>query len=288
MKTVATHSGTFHADDVCAVAVLQLVYGVDVVSVVRTRDESVISAADIVVDVGSVYDPALQRFDHHQNGAPVRENGIPYAAFGLVWKEYGMQLCGNQEIADSIDQVLATPVDAGDSGKSIHTPLYDGIAPYELYQVIKSFLPAWGSDASKDDAFIQAVTFARELLVRVIAHKQAESRMHAYVQEVYAASANKRVLQFEQSVSAVSCMQFPDVELVVTPDETGDWTATAVRISFDSFASRVQFPESWAGLRGEELVAESGIPEMVFCHKGRHFIVAKTKKAVLRAIELVQ
>ena len=33
---------------------------------VRTREASVLSECDIVVDVGGVYDPALHRYDHHQ------------------------------------------------------------------------------------------------------------------------------------------------------------------------------------------------------------------------------
>lgn len=35
-------------------------------SIVRTRDEEVLKAADVCVDVGLVYDPLLLRFDHHQ------------------------------------------------------------------------------------------------------------------------------------------------------------------------------------------------------------------------------
>ena len=62
---VATHSGIFHADDVFAMALVRLVLrrkGVEVVGV-RTRKESIINNADIVLDVGNVYDPANGRFD---------------------------------------------------------------------------------------------------------------------------------------------------------------------------------------------------------------------------------
>jgi uncharacterized UPF0160 family protein len=52
MKTVATHSGGFHADDVFAVATFQLLLGKENIQVIRTRDEAVIAAADYVVDVG--------------------------------------------------------------------------------------------------------------------------------------------------------------------------------------------------------------------------------------------
>ena len=82
---VATHPGNFHADDVFAIAALELVHGP--LEVVRTRDPERQAAADLRVDVGGRSDPAAGDFDHHQKGgAGTRENGIPYASFGLVWR----------------------------------------------------------------------------------------------------------------------------------------------------------------------------------------------------------
>ena len=75
VTVVATHPGNFHADDVFAVAVLGLVQGP--LEIVRTRDESVLAAADFRVDIGSRSDPATGDFDHHQRGgAGERANGI--------------------------------------------------------------------------------------------------------------------------------------------------------------------------------------------------------------------
>ena len=87
-KKIVTHNSTFHADDVFAVATL-LIIEPDA-EVIRTRDENIISSADYVVDVGQIYDKDKKRFDHHQlGGAGKRDDGIEYASFGLVWKEYG-------------------------------------------------------------------------------------------------------------------------------------------------------------------------------------------------------
>jgi uncharacterized UPF0160 family protein len=93
MKKVATHDGSFHSDDVFAIAALQLLLGENEVEVVRVPKDSPSIEADYVVDVGGVYDHERRRYDHHQPGAPVRENGIPYAAFGLVWRHYGADIC---------------------------------------------------------------------------------------------------------------------------------------------------------------------------------------------------
>ena len=80
---IITHSGSFQADDIFAVAILLLAVGES--EVVRTRDKDQIALADYVVDVGMIYDPAQNRFDHHQpGGAGERPNGIPHASSGLV------------------------------------------------------------------------------------------------------------------------------------------------------------------------------------------------------------
>src|SRR5436190_1581201 len=100
-KTIVTHDTSYHADDVFAVATLLLAF--PDAQVIRSREQSVIDSADIVVDTGSVYDPPKMRFDHHQaGGAGQRQNNIPYASFGLVWKEFGERISGSREAAEII------------------------------------------------------------------------------------------------------------------------------------------------------------------------------------------
>ena len=60
---VATHNGTFHADEVTAYGILRFCTPTQLI---RTRNKSKIVEADIVIDVGGVYAPNKGRFDHHQ------------------------------------------------------------------------------------------------------------------------------------------------------------------------------------------------------------------------------
>ena len=78
IKTIGTHSGKFHADDAMATAILRLLLGD--IKVIRTRDENKLRELDLV------YDISLGEFDHHQLNKEVRENNIPYAACGLIWR----------------------------------------------------------------------------------------------------------------------------------------------------------------------------------------------------------
>ncbi|MCK4742237.1 MAG: MYG1 family protein, partial [Sulfuriflexus sp.] len=115
-KTIATHNGNFHADDVFSIAALKSIF--PSFNLVRTRDLELIAKADIVLDVGGEYDPDTDRFDHHQRGgAGERENGIPYSSFGLIWQKYGLEICqGNQDVANAVDTGLVSTIDAIDCG----------------------------------------------------------------------------------------------------------------------------------------------------------------------------
>ena len=70
-----THAGKFHADDVFATALLQII-----------RPDIRITRGFVVPDDfdGIVYDIGFGMFDHHQEPREYRANGIPYAAFGLL------------------------------------------------------------------------------------------------------------------------------------------------------------------------------------------------------------
>src|SRR6056297_1497862 len=284
MTTIVTHSGSFHPDDVFAVAALRLAHKEQDVNVIRTRDESVIAVGEWVVDVGGVHDPVAQRFDHHQPGAPVRENGIPYAAFGLVWQHIGTELCGSPAVAEKLDEQLVQPIDAGDNEVNLYSLNDYGVKPFELYQVVHSFTPPWGSGGSKDEAFMQAVEWAQGFLARYIEQHRAYQAMDELLHKTYDASSDKRILVFDVPISAVAAVQYPDVQVVVCPDDpdtSSNWKATTVRQGLDSFAARTLFPESWAGLNDEELVVASGIDEAAFCHKGRFLFVGVSKAAAI-------
>jgi len=291
MKTVVTHSGKFHADDVFAVATFHLLLGQDEVKVVRSRDETVIATADYVVDVGGVYDHATCRYDHHQPGAPARENGIPYAGFGLVWRHYGEEICGSEVVASQLDSQLVQPIDANDNGVSLYTLNEPEIRLFEVSNVIGTFRAGSGADEETWLAcFMKAVDFARGLLERMIVQQQNLLTLQAYVDQVYQAAADKQLVVFDQPIHAELLIDFPEVRVVVYPDasQEGYWRASAVPKTHHTFACRVYFPSAWSGLRDAELQAVSGLPDAVFCHKSRHLSVFGSKESALAAARLAE
>jgi len=271
MYTIVTHSGSFHADDVFSIAAFQMLLGIENTTFNRTRDEAVIAAADYVVDVGGVYNHVTKRYDHHQPGAPVRENGIPYAGFGLMWRHYGQEITGSTDTANYIEEHLCQPIDAGDNGVTLYELNDYQVKPFELYNFVSLYNPPWGSTESRDEQFIKAA-----------------ERQNQLIAAVYEAASDKTLLEFTVPVSMMAVVQYPDVHVIVCPDDpaTNDnWTATCVRKDFNTFASRVSFPESWAGLRSAELAAQSGLADAVFCHKARFLFVGGSKQSALAAAQ---
>lgn len=291
MQTVVTHSGSFDPDDVLAVATLQIHLGVDNLEIIRSRDMEVIDKADWVVDVGGKYDPAAKRFDHHQNGVPRRENGVPYSAFGLVWREFGEEICKSSEVADQVEKKIILPIDAADNHVTVCHPGQSGINAFELFDVIDTLKPVWASGEDYNSQFLQAVKFARGLLQRLIAHAKAQVKMQEMIFEQYNTAEQKAVLQFTEPIPRHALVEYDDVQVIVSPvtaDDVEHWMAAVVPVQLRGFQNRVVFPEVWAGLEHEELAIESGIEGAVFCHKERYIFVADSKEGALKAAHHVR
>ena len=53
-----------------------------------------------------------------------------------------------------------------------------------------------------------------------------------------------------------------------------------------SFESRKLFPQSWGGLRAEELQIETGISTATFCHNNRFICCAQTKEDAVKLAQI--
>jgi len=94
---IVTHNGTHHADEALAVHLLRKLPQYAQAKLTRTRDQSIIDSATIVVDVGAQYDPARHRYDHHQRGFEETfdsDHKIKLSSAGLVWKHFGKDIVG--------------------------------------------------------------------------------------------------------------------------------------------------------------------------------------------------
>ncbi|MBU3824519.1 MAG: MYG1 family protein [Candidatus Oceanisphaera merdipullorum] len=280
-KTIVTHGGKFHADDVFSVAALTHLF--PDAKVIRTRDAKLIAAADIVVDVGQEYDAARGRFDHHQrDGAGVRDNGIPYSSFGLVWRHYALDICqGNQPLVDMLDTELVSVIDAIDCGYVVGEDEH----AVSLSQTIGLFNPTWQEGDDFDACFNHAVAFASHILLRFMATAQA--KLNAYQQVIHAIDQadDPRIIVLEQYLPWKQAVHdygeqalyviYPSAaqSSATQPSSSRQWMIQAVTVTPDSFANKQSLPASWAGLADGDLQGVTGVSDARFCHNGR-FIAA--------------
>jgi uncharacterized UPF0160 family protein len=290
LPLLVTHSGKFHCDEVFAYVVLRLALGLGAGdhTLVRTRDATTIARGDIVWDVGSVYDEAADRFDHHQRGAPSRDDGTPFSAAGLVWRRYGSQAVGAlldgeafvESIAAEIDDTLVRRIDELDNGV---VPEKDTLG---LAALIGDFNPSWDApagDAQADAAFLQAVILADGVLRRRVESLRSRLAAEAIVVAAQAASADPRILELERGMpwkNAVFAHDLP-VAYAVYPVSNGNWMVDSMPPEAGSFEQRIPLPQAWAGLPEAELATVSGVADAVFVHLRRFVGAAKTRSGAV-------
>jgi uncharacterized UPF0160 family protein len=287
-KKLITHNGSFHADDIFAAATLSLFLEKrgEEYEIIRTRDEEIINSGDYVFDVGGVYDPEKNRFDHHQaGGAGKRENGIEYASIGLVWKKFGEDLCGNAVSAEIVDKKLICPIDAGDNGISTFDKKFD-FSPYLIQHIFSAMQPNWKEETNNiDEVFLSCVDLAREILKREIIQARDYVLAEESVANIYNKSKDKRILVLDKNYPEETLQKFSEVLFVIYPRIDECFGVRAVKDGSGTYKNRKNFPASWAGLRDEELQNITGVSDAIFCHRALFLTVVKSKEGGIKLAE---
>jgi uncharacterized UPF0160 family protein len=286
---VATHDGSFHADEVFAIAAIALLG--KTVEVVRTRDRDALKKADLRVDVGFRDDASTGDFDHHQRDFDAaRGNGVGYASFGLVWREFGARVCGgDREAADAVDETLVQSVDANDTGQQLTRPLLDGGRPISATGLIGGFNARWDEALTPEqerERFDAAVVFARDILARELASAASGRRAQRIVREAIAAARDPRLVELPVNApwKQVLVPEAADALFVIYPKRQG-FGLEAVPCELGSFDNRRDLPAAWGGLEGADLVAATGVPDALFCHAKRFLVVARSHAGIERLAE---
>ncbi len=292
-KILVTHDGSFHSDDIFACAALSLFLEnkKEKFKIIRTRDEEIIKNGDYVFDVGGIYDEELNRFDHHQvGGAGKRENGIEYSSFGLIWKKFGAEICGDKRIVDLVDEKLVSPIDAFDNGIDLYKNNFENVLPYTINDVFSIFSKTALEDMNKDDQFAKALVWAREILKREVKKTNDQIEITKIIRGFYEKTKDQRLIVVDgPKVSRYeiwdALQDFPEPLFVVYGDSE-DWSIVAMRKEKNSFGNRKDFPISWAGSKKKELQDKTGVKEAVFCHRNLFLAGAKSKKGAIELAKL--
>lgn len=292
-KICVTHNGAFHADDLFATATLSILNNENI-KIVRTRDQEMFKRGDYVYDVGGEYDLENNKFDHHQKGgAGVRENGIPYSSFGLIWKKYGEQICGSKEVSKYIDNKIVQPIDAVDNGVDIYIPKIKGLEPYSAQNIFKVYFPTWKEDASIiDKVFLKEVNQIIPLLKREIKVARDEVEGIKIINESYNNSEDKRIIVLDKPFprhliqNVLPNFSLP-IYFIYPSGHDESWKIEAVRKDLTTYESRKLFPKEWRGLmQGDSKLRKlTDVRDVIFCHQSGFFAHVKSKDGAIKLAE---
>lgn len=280
-EMLITHSSKFHADDVFSTA-LMLILNPNAKVIRSLAPEITEDACKIRNKSYITYDIGRSEFDHHQNDTPVRLNGIKYAAFGLLWREFG-----DWNQYPYFDEDFVQLIDDHDNGGK----------PYEISKMISTFNPTSidikegkelgiSSSVLYDSAFFTAVDFAKKYLIRLFAMYDEENAADELIRsddvEFYKGIDGTyssilvlpKYCNYKKSVAKY----YPMVTAVIYPSEREGWNAQVVTKSLDTMESDFTFDPSMCGLPKDEL--PNGV---TFVHKSGFLLVADSKEIAIYA-----
>lgn len=259
-----THGGKFHADDVFATAFLRILNP----AIQIKRGFEVPEDFD-----GIVYDIGRGEFDHHQKDKEYRENGCPYAAFGLVWRAYGSDFVGEEE-AQHFDEHFIQPLDESDNTGCDNM----------LATIIEEFNPGWDSKLTYDECFWKAVEMAEVILRNHFESVEGMQRGRVLVQQSMRES-DGRILVLSVYAPWKREVIGSSYQFVVYPSNRGGYSIQGVAVSSEDHTLVCGFPKEWWGAEADELQRMSGVWGLRFCHPNGFLCAAETKEAAIQTAE---
>lgn len=300
---VATHNGSFHADEITACVIFSLLD--NETKFIRSRDLETLEKADYVVDVSGQFELS-KHFDHHPKEFNLtRKNGIKYASAGLIWEKFGHELLKkiaisrtdlagvDNKILDKawkiIDRNIMQYTDLSDNGQldsytndlcNIQTE--DGKNVYSSLNRFYMHIPAIpyiismqnvieGNDEQQYEAFMNTVSSLRVLYKNVIVNTLLNARDEQKVLDCYDGSEILRLDEKLPWFEAVlnNWAVFENCKLAMYPDHNKrGYRLQSLPGSLSSrFVNRCSAPEAWRGKEFDDLNKLVGISSATFVHK---------------------
>ncbi len=282
-RSFGTHSGTFHADEVTACALLLLFDLIDVDKIIRTRDSAALASCAYVCDVGGVYDAERRRFDHHQ---PTYTG--PLSSAGMVGEYLRDTGIMPRHAHKFLEEALLKGVDDYDNGK-----ITAEIGTCTLSHIVSNFMPAVyeASDEEIENAFFSALDFVLGHLKRVYARflyiESCREQVASVMEKQGSYLLFSHAIPWMESFFDLGGDTHP-ARFVIMPSGS-HWKLRGIPPTLqERMQVRMQQPESWSGLEGEALQRVTGISGAIFCHKGRFISVWESKEDALRALKKIE
>lgn len=285
---IVTHDGTFHTDEVFAIALIKK-FITSKVEVVRTRDENILNEAKedknvFVIDVGREYNFNKRNFDHHQREFNKTWNNedILFSSCGLIWdflKKRGYLKKVSKFMLNNIEKKLIKKIDAHDNG--------------QCFWSLSNMIKICNREDNQEEDFNKALNIATTYIDNTFYQENNSDKLYSIFKEDLKKCENNEI--FISSISNNSSFlkhlsQETSTLILIYEQKDSDncsrWYSKAItKISSNNENKKTVIsalaPESWRGLSSEELILKTGMKGSIFVHKTGYLCVSKNKKTAI-------
>lgn len=280
-----THSGTFHADEIFATLILsKIIPEITIIRLPEVKEQ--VNENVIVYDIGG------GKFDHHQfGGNGERQNGVRYAACGLIWKAYGKELLEKYNVGEIdyvwnyIDKNLIQFIDANDNGQL--PKLSTDYRNVHLSHIIGLFNPRWDEEVNSDEKFMEALLLAEVIFDEFLQDTISKMKAKKIVELAIEKATNgimilDRFMPWKEFVLESKNEKAKKINFVVFPSKRGGYNVYAIPKEIGSFENRKTLPLKWRGLKDEALQQVTGVKSARFCHNAGFIASTETKEDAIK------
>ena len=285
---IYTHDGTFHSDEVFAIALLKKFINGNV-EITRTRDEFILKNAkkdknSFVIDVGGEYKEKYKNFDHHQrsfNRTWENDNDILLSSCGLVWKylrKKGYTKKIDPEVLEVIENDLIKKIDMHDNG----------IRKWPL----SSMVSLCNREESSIEDFEKAVQVAEIYLDNIFyQEKKNHEKYFDFLNDLEKYDESSRFFISSHTIKDGRVLnkisRDKNALFLIYPqfddNDIESWMIKSVnRYQDNGELENAKPPEEWFGLTGKELFRRSNMKGLLFVHKTGFLMGVKTKNQAIK------
>lgn len=266
-----THGGQFHADDVFSAALLK--YLNPEIEIRRGFENQIPENYEgIVFDIG--FTSGYPEFDHHGE-QEYRENGVPYASFGKLWRKFGELVFQSPEQVEEFDKSFVQTID--------HTDCTGILNPLSV--AISSYMPVWDSEKTMDEAFEEALSCASVLLSNKIEYFKSLERAKSILEPAYAEAKNGILILPKFTPWQSFVKDKPEINFVIFPSRNNSFGIQGVQAAPPDQKIKVSFPKEWLGQTMDYLSQQ--VEGLTFCHANNFFASTLTLESALKTIDVI-
>lgn len=293
---IGTHSGSFHADDVLAVAILTTIFPNH--QIIRSRDNDILEDLDILVDVGDCYDHTWRRYDHHMHNPPKDRFDHLLSSAGLIWRHYSKIYLNAIKMpkdftfkGQTIDLITAVeknirthwihPIDRADNGAAQ--------GPTAISELVRAMRPTDPEKSRQrfDELFLEAVSMVSFVFKRACFHSADHVilKTKANIEEQILLCDGKIIVS-QYPFHSYKAVSPTSAHFVIHPSQEyeGSEEYFVVRLitDVDTKLPKTIIPSEVLGTRRDTIEKVLGVKGVAYVHHGGHQFLADTKEDAIR------